>query len=65
MRQSADMILAAFCYIMASMIWKIGDVLVYFGATDRWFVVFICSLVVVSGASFQFESVINKMERFK
>jgi hypothetical protein len=62
MRQSSDMIMAAFCYVTAMMIWKIGDVLIYYGQADRWFVVLIVTLVVVSGVTFQFESLISKYE---
>jgi FtsH-binding integral membrane protein len=62
-RQASDMILAAFCYVTAMMIWEIGNRIVYIGATPLWFVVLICSLVVVSGVTFQFENLISSYER--
>ena len=48
-RQASDMILAAFCYVTAMMIWEIGNRLIYIGATQLWFVALICSLVTISG----------------
>ena len=54
----SQLILAAFCYVTAMMIWKIGEVLIYYGYTPLWFVVMIITCIVVSGFSFQFEGVI-------
>jgi hypothetical protein len=49
--------LAAFCYITAMMIWKIGSVMIYYGQADLWFVTFICLLVATAGVLFQFDNI--------
>jgi hypothetical protein len=61
--QPSSMILAAFCYITAVMVWKIGAALIYYGQTDLWLVAFITGLVVTSGLMFQCEPVINQKKQ--
>lgn len=56
----AQFILAAFCYVEAAMVWKIGEVLVYYGQAPLWFVWLIIGCLIVAGISFQFEGPIFK-----
>jgi hypothetical protein len=63
MMQPSTSIMAAFCYVMSAMIWKIGTVLVYYGQVETWFVAFITVLVITSGLMFQFEGLINTQEQ--
>lgn len=55
-----QLILAAFCYVEAAMVWKIGDVLVYCGQVPSWFVWLIAGCLATAGFVFQFEGVLYK-----
>ena len=57
--QPSQFIMAAFCYVMAAMIWKVGYALVYYGQTESWFVMFIWALFVTSGLCFQFDNIVK------